>query len=179
MAFLGFALAVGAAPAHAEQGWFGDWLDSAKQETRTLWNQGQEDLYVPLHTHHMRFAYDADKIKDYNENPWGIGYGRGIQDADGRWRGLYAMAFLDSHNKVEPIAGYGSLWQFAQLGDLRLQGGYTVFVTARQDILHYMPLPEILPLAGVNYKKLSLMATYIPGGRNNGNVLFIFSKYSF
>lgn len=28
-------------------------------------------------------------------------------DNEGDWHGLYAMAFMDSNNRVQPIMGYG------------------------------------------------------------------------
>ena len=49
--------------------------------------------------------------------------------------------------------------------------GFTVGVTARSDY-SYIPFPAILPLVSVEYRRLALQATYIPGGHNNGNVLF-------
>lgn len=37
----------------------------------------------------------------------GIGYGKYRYDEDNNWHSVYAMAFMDSHNRVEPILGYG------------------------------------------------------------------------
>ncbi|OVY79712.1 phospholipid:lipid A palmitoyltransferase, partial [Yersinia pestis subsp. microtus] len=43
--------------------------------------------------------------------------------------------------------------------------------TARYEY-HYIPLPLPLPLISIEYNRLSLQTTYIPGTYNNGNVLF-------
>lgn len=123
--------------------------------------------------------YSAEKIRSFNEKAWGGGWGRSIYDEDGDWQGLYAIAFLDSHSKVEPMAGYGFL-KIGKLSDnFRLGAGYTVFLTARHDIMSYVPFPGILPLVGAGYKDAMLYATYIPGGKGNGNVLFVFGRWHF
>ena len=62
------------------------------------------------------------------------------------------MAFLDSHSKVEPIAGYGFLKIGRVSENFRLGAGYTVFLTARHDIMSYVPFPGVLPLVSAGYK---------------------------
>lgn len=47
------------------------------------------------------------KTNRYNETPWGFGMGKYRYDNDGDWHSLYAMAFMDSNNRVQPIMGYG------------------------------------------------------------------------
>ena len=36
----------------------------------------------------------------------------------------------------------------------------------------YIPVPLPLPIAAVTYRNFSLNATYVPGVKNDGNVLF-------
>jgi len=167
---------VAATPSDTSAAKPGFWQHSWNNITAT-WDSDQYELYVPLVTWHNRGFYDKDKIDEYNEQPWGLGIGRYRYDADGDWHAVYAMAFLDSHNDVEPFAGYGYQWIWRPGGDdLRLGAGFTVGVTARSDY-NYIPLPAILPLASIEYRKLSLQATYIPGGHNNGNVLFAWLRW--
>jgi palmitoyl transferase len=155
------------------------WAQSACNRLDQVWNQGSDELYLSGYAWHNRAAYSADKIKSFRQESWGGGWGKGLYDQDGDWHGLYAMAFLDSHGHVEPIAGYG-YQSIAHVGqNLRFGIGYTAFLTARQDILHYIPFPAALPLASVGYRKATFYATYIPGGKGNGNVLFMFGKWSF
>ena len=141
--------------------------------------EGDWELYVPLYTYHMRYAYTAEKISSYNENPWGLGLGRGRIDEKGNWHGLYAMFFHDSHNKPEYQLGYAfkTFWPLAE--NLKAGLGYTVFLGARSDINNYIPFLGILPVASLEYGKVSLDATYVPGGEGNGNVMFIWSKIRF
>ena len=105
---------------------------------------------------YKRQMYSREKIDSFNELAWGGGYGRSIYDEDGDWQGLYAMAFLDSHSKVEPIAGYGFLKIGRVSENFRLGAGYTVFLTARHDTMSYVPFPGVLPLVSAGYK-LSLI----------------------
>lgn len=150
--------------------------DKTQQEIGSIWRSDQSDLYLPLNTWHNRAYYSSAKIASYNEQPWGIGFGKHRYDAAGNWHALYAMAFLESHNDVEPIAGYAfqKIWRPA--AGLRLGAGFTAGVTLRADY-RYLPLPVLLPLVSVEYGRLAIQSTYIPGGNGNGNVLFTWLRW--
>ncbi|QBC31118.1 lipid IV(A) palmitoyltransferase PagP [Pandoraea sp. XY-2] len=155
------------------------WTGAIVDEVRDVATQGASDLYVPLHTHHLRFAYTSEKIAQYNENPWGLGYGRVLSDGNKGSRMLYAMAFKDSHNDWSPMAGYGRIWNIANAGPVRFGLGYTVFLMSRSDTLGGVPFPGALPLAEIGVGRASVSTTYVPGGKGNGNVLFFFGRYTF
>lgn len=168
-----------AARANDAPGVVSTWTGAIVDEVRDVATQGASDLYVPLHTHHLRFAYTADKIAQYNENPWGLGYGRVLSDGKNGSRMLYAMAFKDSHNDWSPMAGYGRIWNVANAGPVRFGLGYTVFLMSRSDTLGGVPFPGALPLAEIGVGRASVSTAYVPGGKGNGNVLFIFGRYTF
>lgn len=156
------------------------WSDFT-DKVSTTWNDSDaQDLYLPVITWHNRLTYDKEKTDKYNERPWGGGYGISRYDEKGNWNGIYFMAFKDSHNKWEPIGGYGweKIWTPAEDKNFRLGLGYTAAVTARDDY-EYIPIPIVLPLASVGYNKLTFQATYIPGTYNNGNVFFAWLRYQF
>lgn len=168
------------APTPERPGFMG-WWDSWSNDVSTTWNDSPDkDIYLPVITWHNRLTYDKEKTDSYNERPWGGGYGISRYDENGDWHGLYFMAFKDSHNKWEPIGGYGyeKIWQPAEDKNFRLGLGYTAAVTARDDY-YYIPIPLVLPLASISYDKLSFQATYIPGTYNNGNVFFAWLRYQF
>jgi len=50
-----------------------------------------------------------------------------------------------------------------------------------QDIAHYVPVPLLLPMASVRYRKASIMATLLPRlpGINVGDVAFFWGRYEF
>ncbi len=155
------------------------WTGAIVDELRDVATQGASDLYVPLHTHHLRFAYPREKIAQYNENPWGLGYGRVLSDGKNGSRMLYAMAFKDSHNDWSPMVGYGRIWNMANAGPVRFGLGYTAFLMSRSDTLRGVPFPAALPIAEIGVGRAAVATTYIPGGKGYGNVLFIFGRYTF
>ena len=151
------------------------WL-AVKTEFTDTWQSPYTELYVPINTWHNRNYYSAEKIDSFNERPWGLGAGKYRYDEDGDWHGLYAMAFLDSHSDVEPIAGYGfqKVWRASDY--LRLGVGYTAGVTLRSDS-DYIPLLVLAPLFSIKYKHVALQSTYIFGGYGYGNVLFSWLRW--
>ncbi len=151
---------------------------AAASELARIWNEGDNDMYVPLHTHHLRQAYSPQLLASFNEATFGLGYGRSFKDAQGGWHGLYAMAFRDSYSKVEPVMGYARLYRLARVGEASLNVGYTAFITARHNVGRYAPIPGALPLMSVEVGRLSLMTTFAPGKRDTGNLFFIFGKYT-
>ncbi len=177
---IGLAVMGVADSAAAEEVVPGDsWYDRTVQRLETTWEKGQPELYLPLETYHMRFAYTQQKIDSFDENPLGLGIGKGVYGANGDWQGLYAMGFHDSHYKPEYIAGYGykTFWRMSE--ELKFGLGYTAFLTTRTDIGHYTPFPGVLPLISLEYGKFSIEATYIPGGNGDGNILFLWGKMRF
>jgi lipid IVA palmitoyltransferase len=154
-------------------------LDVACKKVSDTWVLGDNDLYLPFHTYHLRFAYSDEKIDSFNENTWGLGYGRSRSDESGNWDGLYFMAFSDSHSKPEYIAGYGHQWIWGDSESLHAGLGYTAFITARSDTFHYIPFPAILPIASISYDRVAINTTFVPGTSGNGNVLFFWSTIGF
>lgn len=151
-------------------------LSTVQNTLSQTWRSRNYELYIPANTWHNRNYYSAEKIDSYNEQPWGLGVGKYRFDDDGDWNALYVMAFADSHNKIEPIVGYGFQKMWRPTDNFRLGAGYTVGVTIR-DEMHYVPIPVIAPLVSVEYKQLSLQSTYIPGGNGNGNILFTWLRW--
>jgi hypothetical protein len=150
------------------------WI-KARDGLTNIWQEGTNDFYLPFHTHHLRSAYDREKIDSYQENPLGFGFGRSLYE-EGLWRGVYLMAFQDSHYKPSYMLGYGHQWLWQPTKDWRVGGGLTAFFMARADIGHYTPFPGILPTASIGYKAFSIETTYVPGGRGAGNILFFWGR---
>jgi len=157
------------------------WWSSFKGDITDTWTSPQQqDIYLPVLTRHNRHTHSKSQIDSYNEHPWGGGYGVSRYDEKGNWHGLYAIAFKDSFNKWEPVAGYGyeKIWQPLEDKDFRLGVGYVAAVSAR-DNYDYVPFPMVLPLVSAGYSRLTFQATYIPGANSKGNVLFGWLRYSF
>ncbi len=155
------------------------WFSRFKQNLSETWHKGGYDLLIPVNTWHNRLTYDHDKIRDYNERPWGLGLSKSLEKA--AWRhGLFFMIFKDSHDDIEPIAGYSlqKLWALDEAGCWRASLGLVLGITARSDY-DYIPIAAPLPIFGMEYKRLSVESTYIPGGKNNGNILFTWLRWRF
>lgn len=144
------------------------------------WHSSDYDLVIPVNTWHNRLTYDKENIDGYNERPWGLGFGKRFYDEDKDLHSFVAMVFLDSHKDPEPIAGYQfqKKWYMGQNDDFSFGLGYSFGLTARSDY-DWIPFPYIAPILSFQYKCLSLENTYIPGGRNNGNVLFSWLRIEF
>lgn len=153
--------------------------EEACKRVNEIWDNGSHDLYLPMYTHHLRFAYGDNKIDSFREFTWGLGYGRSRYNDSGNWEGLYLMAFSDSHSKLQPIAGYGHQWMWGDRNGLHSGIGYTAFLTSRADIANNIPIPGILPIASINYDRFALNTAYLPGGKGNGNILFFWSRFGF
>ena len=160
----------------AEEAFKPSFFSHIEDTVSQTWQSPNMELYIPINTWHNRHYYSAEKIDSFNERPWGLGVGKYRYDEDGDWHGIYAMAFLDSHSDIEPIAGYGfqKVWHANE--NIRLGFGYTVGVTARASS-DYIPIPVLAPLFSVKYKQVALQSTYILGGNGYGNVLFTWLRW--
>jgi len=163
-----------------EKSWLRSTWDTAMDHASATWKHGDYELYVPAYTWHLPFAYRQDLLDSYTEYPAGVGLGKGRYNASGNWEGMYAMGFRDSHGDPSFMVGYGWIptWNVGKT-DLKAGIGLTGFLMSRKDYWGGIPFPGILPVASLSYKNLALQAAYIPGGQNNGNVVFIWGKWTF
>ncbi len=167
-----------ATPAHAEWSWE-DYWNTLKLNIHEAWDSSIYEAYIPVNTWHNRLFYDHEKIEKYNEEPWGFGLGKSYYTYNGDWHGLYAMGFKDSNSYLETMFGYAyqKNWFVNCNRDFSVGVGYTLGITQRHEY-NYIPVPLPLPLAGITYKRLSVQAAYVPGVKNDGNVLFTWLRFS-
>ncbi|HEY1609817.1 MAG TPA: antimicrobial peptide resistance and lipid A acylation PagP [Paraburkholderia sp.] len=157
------------------------WLKSACERTGRVADQGSWDLYL------FGYGYHFDRQKTEQEDPlnarsYGAGAGKHWTDASGNQDLLFAFAFLDSHDHVEPVVGYARQWYTPPvLGGLSLGAGFAAGITARDDILHYIPVPIAAPVASLRYRRASIMATVIPrfGGIASASVVLTWVRFEF
>ncbi len=141
------------------------------------YQQSNWDLYVTGYTWHAGSLFDG---KHLNARAFGGGVGKRWTDENGHQDLVYAFVFLDSHKDPEPIAGYGRQWFIQPINSLpflSLGAGFTAGLTARADILHYTPIPFLLPVGSIRFSKFSLMTTVIP--RKRGMLGLFWGRYEF
>jgi len=146
------------------------------------YQKGNDELLVSGYAYHLRSTYTEDKLRELNEKAWGLGWSKWVDDADGDNHSVFALAFYESHRKVEFNVGYAYQTYWGPRNGLQAGLGYTAMIVQRPDIAKGVPIPALLPLASLRYGQASLMATFIPtlnGGINNGSVAFIFGRYAF
>ncbi len=180
---LGYAFVLAAGNAFA----FGcgdlwSFVGRACSKAGAAWDHGDNELILTGYAYHLRSTYTEEKLRELNERAWGGGWARTIEDSDGDTHTLFAFGFHESHNKVQWNAGYLYSTYWGPQDSVRGGLGLATFFVQRPDIASGVPIPVILPIASLKYKKATLMATYIPtvnNGINNGSVLFLFGRFGF
>lgn len=164
----------------AKAGILADWTNFIIDDSKEIWREHDYDLYVPFYAWHNRLTYDREHIKKYNENPWGGGLGISHYNDEGTWSGLYAMAFKDSNSYLETYFGYARQWNWyaGEKNQWHAGVGYALGLTQRHEY-SYIPIPLPLPMVGAGYRNLEVHGAYVPGIKNDGNVLFMFARIHF
>lgn len=159
-------------------GWFSV-LRPSCHRIHKLWTTGHNAILLSGYAWHNRYTYTPEKIRSYNEAALGGGFGKALFDENGNWHSMQFNSFLDSHSQVEAALGYTFLKVKPLTADFKAGLGYAAFLTSRADILNRIPFPGALPCAAIFYKHLAINAMYIPGGSNNGNVMYLYAQYTF
>ncbi len=157
------------------------WWGAAKDKVSTIEREGDNDLYLTGYAYHDRMTYTKEKLKDLNEGAFGMGLGKTKINENGNTEMLYVMSHLDSHSDMQIEAGYAWLKNFHPFGDLKLGLGFASGLVSRSDMAGRIPIPFALPMAAIDLGKFAVNAILIPklnDGINNGNVLFLFAKFT-
>lgn len=138
------------------------WVRSLCERAARTADQGTWDLYVFGYGFHFDRT-KSEQVDPLNARSYGFGMGKHWAESSRSEDLLFAFAFLDSHDHIEPVVGYAHQWFTPPvLGGLQLGAGIAAGVTARNDILHYIPVPIAAPVVSLRYRRASIMATVIP-----------------
>ncbi len=157
-------------------------LDRACRRVADTYQNGDDELLVSGYAYHLRSTYTEEKLRDLNEQAFGLGWSKWVDDQDGDNHSVFFLAFHESHRKVQLNLGYAYQTYWGPRDGLQAGLGYTAMIVQRPDIAGGVPIPALLPVASLRYGNASLMASFIPtlnGGINNGSVLFVFGRYAF
>lgn len=158
------------------------WAGAQCAGLKDAWNTGTPTLYVSGYAWHDPSTYSQEKLHEFNDRAWGLGYGWSKDAANGDNFGWYAMAFRDSHYQYTKVIGWSYVTYWPASEDLAVGLGYTAFIASRPDIAHNWPFPAALPIASIKVHRLEVLGTFIPklnGGINHGNVGYFFGRYHF
>jgi palmitoyl transferase len=182
--FAGMVFLLLAAPAwSACSDLYFDFLSDKCNKGFEAYDHGSPTLLLSGYSYHLRSTYDAEHLAKLNEEAWGLGYAKAIDDAKTDWHALYGLAFRDSHDNIQAMVGYGWQTYWGPPAGLKVGAGLTAFIVSRPDIANGIPVPGILPLLSVRYDRAQLLIAPIPkvsqGTTGNGNVIFFFGSYRF
>ena len=153
------------------------WWSSWKGDVRATWASDNYSVLVPFNIYHVRATYDKEKIKEYNETPWGLGVEKFHIDEKRNRHSLYLLGFADSWSDFQPVAGYSWQKNF-HCHDACFGIGYSAMLTGRRKN-SYVPIPGVVPVASAGYKNVSVQTTWVPYlGHNNGNVFLTMLQIS-
>lgn len=162
--------------------WWQRTADSVRTKVETINAQGKNSLLLSGYAYHGRHTYTRERINEFNEKAWGLGFGKTLRDPNGNEEYLYGMAISDSHYDPQLMAGYAYQWVWPLAGPLELGVGWTALLISRTDTWGGVPFPVALPLASLGTPNAKLMAAYIPrlsGNKGNGDVLYVFGRINF
>jgi lipid IVA palmitoyltransferase len=163
-----------------------DWLWSVFarpcEGVAKAYRTGDDELLISGWAHHVRSSYTPEKIAEFNERAWGIGYGKTAEYPDGDTYMLYWLTFRDSKRSNQWHLGYAYNTYWGPRTGLQASLGYTAMIVQRPDILGGVPFPAILPMAGLKWNNTSLNIIAIPKVNeklNNGDVIYAFIRHTF
>lgn len=174
--------AFGAGSATENAGWWQQTQDLMRARAEAIVTQGSSTLLLSGYSYHGRNTYTAQRIREFNEKSWGLGFGKTLRNPGGDEEYLYAMVISDSHYDPQFMAGYAYQWVWPLAGTLELGAGWSALLISRSDIWGRVPFPAVLPVASIGTPQAKLMAAYIPrlsNHKGNGDVLFVFGRIAF
>jgi palmitoyl transferase len=125
---------------------FWTWLETGCRRVVDTYDQGGNELFLSGYAYHLPSTYTPEKRAELNNDAWGGGWGRSVEDPNGDTHTVYAAAFLDSHKNVQFNLGYyyGTYWGARD----RFQPGIgsTIFVMQRRDISCRVRFTAAIPL---------------------------------
>jgi hypothetical protein len=117
---------LGSDEARAEGFWHGVW-----DGTKRILSEGSQDLYVSGYYYHTPYHFSEHRRDEFNDNAWGLGYGRTLAEENQNQRMFYGMVVRDSHQKPFYLAGYAwvARWDFYR--EVQVGAGYSAAARAR------------------------------------------------
>ena len=158
---------LGSDEARAEGFWHGVW-----DGTKRILSEGSQDLYVSGYYYHTPYHFSDHRRDEFNDNAWGLGYGRTLAEENQNQRMFYGMVVRDSHQKPFYLAGYAwvARWDFYR--EVQVGAGYSALLIAHSTSTNYWPVPLLAPVVSIGTNNAAIYATYFNG------IGYFFGKFS-
>jgi palmitoyl transferase len=174
-------LSFAAAPVHAACSDMWEWVEKGCRRIADTWRDGNDEILFSGYSWHIPGTWTDERRAELNENSWGGGYGRTVEEPNGDTHTVFYLGFLDSHKNWQSNLGYGWSTFWGDRDKPQIGLGYTAMIIQRPDIASGVPVPVLLPLLTFRYQQANLVTTYIPnlgGGVNHGSVLYVFGRFT-
>jgi len=158
---------------------FWEWVNKGCRRVVDTYSNGSNELLVSGYAWHMPWTWTADRRAEENENAWGAGWARSVEQPDGDTESVFFLVFQDSHRNAQFNLGYSWTTYWGERENVQPGLGFTAMIIQRPDIASGVPVPVVLPLFTLRYQKVELLTTFIPtlgGGVNHGSVLYVFGR---
>lgn len=152
---------------------FGLRLKEAYNRGRQLWAEGDNILFLSGKYWHLAYGFPEESRKHYNNDAWGLGFGRRVYDENQNETMFWAMVSEDSHRAPLPMVGASWLARWKIMGDVYVGAGYSIAVIAHKTMTNYIPVPVAAPIVSVGGERNSVYVTFI------NNILYAFAGFQF
>jgi palmitoyl transferase len=148
-----------AGAASAEQSGDG-WASRLWDGTKRIWTEGRHDVYLSGFVWHMPYSWTSEKRARFNDDAWGLGYGRSVVDARDNERMLFAIVAQDSYRRPMVMAGYAWVARWPVAGNVRVGAGYSALLVRHESTSKY-PLPLAAPVVSLGNEHVGVYVAYL------------------
>lgn len=158
---------------------FWTWIETGCRHVVDTYENGDNALLLSGYSWHLPGSWTAERRAMENQNAWGGGLARSLEEPNGDTENVFFLVFEDSHRQPQYNLGYSWSTYWGDRDAIQAGLGFTAMIIRRPDIANGWPVPVVLPLFSLRSQKTEVFSTYIPklnGGVNHGSILYIFGK---
>lgn len=158
---------------------FWTWIETGCRHVVDTYENGDNALLLSGYSWHLPGSWTAERRAMENQDAWGGGLARSLEEPNGDTENVFFLVFEDSHRQPQYNLGYSWSTYWGDRDAIQAGLGFTAMIIRRPDIANGWPVPVVLPLFSLRSQKTEVFSTYIPklnGGVNHGSILYIFGK---
>jgi palmitoyl transferase len=109
----------------------GELIDKGCRRLVDTYENGSNELLVSGYSWHLPWTWTAERRAEENENAWGGGWARTVEQPNGDTESVFALIFSDSHKKPEYNLGYAWSTYWGERQSLQGGLGFTLALVSR------------------------------------------------